>query len=263
MKKQRIPRLLETILIVLGAVVLWELAAIVLDSPFLPAPSEIIPVLSDEWLVPQGNGLVSENLSRHLLPSLARLAAGLLVGICLGATLGMLIGLNKFLADTTGPLLTFTRSLPKTALVPIFLIVFGGGNLMRVAVIAFAVLWPVLLNTISGVQAIPQGYFDAARMNQISRIRTMTHVVLPASAPSIAAGIRISIALAITLLTVSEMVLSNSGLGYVLLEAQRRFNFTGVWAALVIFGALGFGLNYLFVWLEKRILSWHHSTSAN
>jgi ABC-type nitrate/sulfonate/bicarbonate transport system permease component len=128
-----------------------------------------------------------------------------------------------------------------------------------VALIAVGVFPPILLNTIDGVRSIDPLYLDTAQAYRISRTRRLTHVVLPAAAPKIFAGLRISLSIAVILMVISELIAATNGVGFRILQAQRQFKMVDLWAGLVVLGAMGAGLNAVLALIERRILRWRRA----
>jgi ABC-type nitrate/sulfonate/bicarbonate transport system permease component len=129
---------------------------------------------------------------------------------------------------------------------------------MKVLMIAFGVVWPILLNTIDGVQSVEQLYVDTGRVYGVTRSERLVRIVLPAAAPKIFAGLRVSLSIAVILMVISEMVATTNGLGFQIIQAQRSFKVLDMWAGIVLLGVLGYLLNTALLAVEGRVLHWHH-----
>ncbi|WP_170991260.1 ABC transporter permease [Herbidospora galbida] len=244
--------------------VLWELLTRVTESPYFPPPSRIATQFYDMWLSgPASQLLLTESALDTFGPSLGRLLAGWTIAGVLGIALGVALGRIRGLAEYTDPVLQFLRALPPPLLVPIFFVLFKIGTPTQLAVIVFGVIWPVLVNTTDGVRAVDKGFLETARVFQFSRYDILRRVILPSAMPKIFAGLRLSLSLALILMVVSELVGSNSGIGYSLLYAQQSYDYTGVWAHIVLLGVLGLLFNALFLVAEGRVLSWHANARRN
>jgi len=123
--------------------------------------------------------------------------------------------------------------------------------------IAFSAFFPVLLNTYSGVRSVDPVQLQTAATFGVSRARVLRQVVLPAAAPSIFTGMRISLAVALIVMVISEMVAASNGIGYFILAAQRGFKVREMFAGVVTLALVGYGLNRLFLAVENRVLAWH------
>jgi ABC-type nitrate/sulfonate/bicarbonate transport system permease component len=130
---------------------------------------------------------------------------------------------------------------------------------MRVSVILFGVAWPILLNTIDGARKVEPAQLDIARVFRLSRPVRLLMIVLPAAAPRIFAGLRISLSLSIILMVTSELVGATDGIGFFLSNAKKGFQLPEMWSAIVLLGILGYLLNTALLSIERRILGWRHN----
>jgi sulfonate transport system permease protein len=130
---------------------------------------------------------------------------------------------------------------------------------MRVFVIAFGVLFPVLVNTTVGARNCRQERIDVARMYGLSRFQVIRRVVLPSALPMISVGLRVGLPIALIMVVVSELIGGQNGIGFYLLVSQSMFNIPAMFAAAVILGVLGNVINAGYAWLEKKWLSWADS----
>jgi ABC-type nitrate/sulfonate/bicarbonate transport system permease component len=142
-------------------------------------------------------------------------------------------------------------------MIPVALLLFGLEDEMKVFVILFSCAWPILLNTIDGVRNVDRLLLDTARTFGLSRARTIRTVVLPACLPQIATGLRISLPITLILVVISEMVGSADGVGYFILDAQRRFRVAQMYAGMLALALLGYSLNRLFDLAHRLLLGWH------
>jgi ABC-type nitrate/sulfonate/bicarbonate transport system permease component len=140
----------------------------------------------------------------------------------------------------------------------VFIVIFKIGTSMRLAVIVFGVVWPILLNTIDGVRSVEPLQLDTARVFRLSRLEQLRLIVIPAAAPKIFAGLRVGLSLAVILMVVSELVGGTDGIGYLLSSAKESFELPDMWAVIVLLGVLGYTANALLILVERRVLAWHH-----
>jgi ABC-type nitrate/sulfonate/bicarbonate transport system permease component len=192
-----------------------------------------------------------------LLPSLTNFTIGFGTSVLLGTAVGVLLGMSPVLRALFAPVLTFFRSLPSPALIPIVLGIFGIGAGMNIALIVLGAVWPVLLNTIDGVRSVDTQLREMVRSYRLTRRQVITRVILPNAAPQIFAGYRISLQIAIILIVVSEMVGATHGLGYFVLESQQLFKVTQTWVGTILLGIIGYSLTLIFLRIERRVLRWH------
>ena len=169
----------------------------------------------------------------------------------------MLIGRSRRLSDFLNPSLQFLRAIPGPALIPVFILLLGTESTMRIVLIAFGSVWPVLLNTIEGTQTVDPLQLDTARAFRLPRHARLWRIVLPAAMPKIFAGMRVSLSLAVILMVVSELVASTNGIGYRIQNAQIMFLLTDMWCGIVLLALIGYTLNWLFLKLEDHVLDWH------
>jgi ABC-type nitrate/sulfonate/bicarbonate transport system permease component len=147
-------------------------------------------------------------------------------------------------------------------LVPAAMTLFGIGFTMKVVLIAFAAVWPTLLNTMDGMRGVDAVKLDTSRVLGLSRPGNVFQVVLPAAAPQIVAGMRNSLQVAIILMVVSEWVASSDGIGFVLSQAQQSFDYVSLWSGIFVLAIIGIVANLLFVAAENRALHWHYGARA-
>jgi ABC-type nitrate/sulfonate/bicarbonate transport system permease component len=239
-------------------VIVWEYAARKAGSIFFPAPSEILHRAATLWLSgPPQRLFLSDSVFQDVIPSLFRLLGGWALAVLIGVPLGILIGRSRNLWDLVNPVLQFLRAIPGPALIPIFIILLGTESTMRVTLIAFGSVWPILLNTIEGTRTVDPVQLDTVQAFRIPRHARLWRIVLPAALPKIFAGMRVSLALAVILMVVSELVASTSGIGYRIQNAQIMFLLTDMWCGIVLLALIGYTLNWLFLKFEGRVLGWH------
>lgn len=240
-----------------GLVVVWELLTWLADDTFFPRPSEIAQAGQRLWLSgPVGDLFLTDAVFDHVLPSLGRLLAGWAMAAVLGISLGVALGRSATAMQYAGPLLTFMRSIPPPALVPVFLLLFSIGTQMQLATIVFGVLWPILLNSVDGARSVDATKFETSAVFRIPKAQWVLGVVLPSAAPKIFAGLRVSLSLSLVLMVVSELVGTDNGIGSQLLVAQREFDFPDMWAGIILLGVLGYALNTVLLAFEHKALGW-------
>ena len=251
-------RLLEAALeitVPLLALVLWGLLSAGSESFYFPPLTSILSTFADIWLF--------ERVGSFVVPSLVRMGLGYGIAVLIAVVVGVSLGLMRRGRLVAGPIVEFLRSIPPPALLPFAILVFGTGTEMKVFIIAFVCLWPILLNTIDGVTSVDPTLRETTRVYGVSRIDRIRLVVMPAAAPQIFAGMRTSLSLALILMVISEMVASTNGIGYFVLQAQRRFNMPEMWSGIFVLGILGYALNAGFVLVERRVLRWHRGARAS
>jgi ABC-type nitrate/sulfonate/bicarbonate transport system permease component len=259
----RVTLLIARLVVLAAAVTAWQLAAVAAHSPFYLPPSQIVPDMYHQWFSgPASHLWLTPDATANLLPSLGRMLAGWVIASVAGIGIGVAIGRLPLLADLTEPAVHFARAVPPPALVPVFLLVFNIGTGMELAAIIFGVIWPVLLNSIDGARHVHPGHLETARAFRVPPLARLVRIILPSAAPKILAGLRLSLALALVLMIVSEFVGSTNGIGNEMLKDQSLFNVPGMWGIVVLLGLLGTVLNAAFGLVERRVLAWQPGTGA-
>lgn len=244
----RSPRIAGVALLV-ALLLLWQVSALRwVDSANWPPVSEIVLALVA--------GLRSGELAQVFGSTLWRMAAGFALGSGLGVLLGIAMATLPRVNAALRPLVELLRPIPIPAVVPPLILLLGIDHAMKVFVTMFACFFPVLINTIGGVRAVDGTMLDVARTFQVGRVRALLQVVLPASLPYILAGLRISLALALIVSVVAEMIAGSEGIGYYIVMMQYAMRATDMYAAIFLLAAVGYGLNAALLGVERRLLHW-------
>jgi NitT/TauT family transport system permease protein len=246
----RTSEFLKGIFGVIVFLVLWEFCSRlgVIDSIFIPPFSKICASL---WhLVRSGE------LGYHAYISLWRAMMGLGLGIAVAIPLGLLVGEMPVIERFLDPILQTFRQTSTLSLVPVFILLLGLGETSKVVMIFWGVLWPILLNTISGVKSVDQLLIKAAKSMNESVFGLLFKVILPAALPHIFTGIRLASTSAIMLLIVAEMVGASSGLGFLIYDFQVKYQIPEMFSIIALFSILGLVLNYVLVIVERKIIKW-------
>ncbi|VXB90319.1 ABC transporter permease [Citricoccus sp. K5] len=242
---------------------LWLVVVLAVAWWFLSEGSESLyfPPLSTIWQS-LATGFTEGSLWTDLVFSLTNIVAGLALGSVIAVLLGLVIGQVENLRLVLDPLLQFARSVPQSALIPIVIGALGIGQAPKIYMIAFACLWPVLLNTIDGVRSIPPEVLSMAKAYRIPRLLRLRKVILPAATPQIVAGIRVSLAVGVVVMVVSEIYSSLQGLGHSIHMAGSVFDVSTAWAGTLVVGVLGYVLSTVFVVVERSVLGWYYESAA-
>jgi ABC-type nitrate/sulfonate/bicarbonate transport system permease component len=244
--------------LVIALCLIWELLLFDVDSFSFKPPSLILAKIYELWFsAPASSFFLTENVYNDVLPSIARALGGWLLGAIVGIVVGVIGGKYASARGYIDPVVNYLRSIPKAALIPTFLIIFGATDVTRIIAIAASTVWLVLLNTLQGVRSLDPVMRDTGRVFRIPAHKQLTHIVLPAAAPKIFAALRVTLSLSLIVMLVSEWVLTDNGLGYYLLLRQRSYDVTEMWAAFVFLAMIGYALNVAFVLLERYLLRWH------
>ena len=247
-------RLLLGVAVFVGALVIWEAWARAAGSFLVPPATEVAGRAWEVW--------PTRDFLAEVAGSLERLAAGFVLGAVIGVGIGLLMGSSLAARRSLEPLVELLRATPPIALVPALIVVLGFGDAMRIAVIAFGVCFPVLVNTLAGVRAVSPEARDTASMLHVGRIERVIRIYFPAALPSIVAGIRIAIPIGLVMVVISEFAGEGGGLGFYILDQQGRFNVPEMYSGILFLGLLGYTLNRLFLLAERRVLAWHFGAAG-
>lgn len=238
-------------------VAIWQFAASTWKSLFVPPPSRIWDNSLDLFFSgPPESLFLTTAITVDVAASVGRLALGFVLGSAVGVLFGVAIGRVVALRELTDPIVEFLRSIPATATLPLFIILLGGDDGMRVAFIAYAVMWFVLINTASGVSSIHSTVIDMGRTFRIPPWKVLFRMTIPAALPSIFAGLRIGSTVSLLAAVVSELMLATNGIGYRLIIAQGQFRMADLWSWIILLALLGFLLNTIMELIERRVLAW-------
>jgi ABC-type nitrate/sulfonate/bicarbonate transport system permease component len=193
-----------------------------------------------------------------LIPALGATLAVILLSLAAatvaGFAFGLLIGTHRALRQWSNFMLEYMRALPPPVIIPIVVLMLGYTVPMKLAVITFAAFWPILLNTISGVSQIGPLLFDVARGLRLSRRDGLIKIVMPTTVPALLLGVRVALPQAVIATLVVEMFTGATGIGSLMINAQRNFNAPAVFGLLALMGFVGFSLTAVFATFERVIM---------
>jgi len=239
------------ILLVFTGLVLWEiLARADLVSPlFFPAPSNILRNL----IKMLSNG----KLIIHCSATLKRLTLGVILGGFPGLILGLAMGWSPRLRTAVDPIIAAIHPIPKLAIFPLIMIVFGIGEASRVIAIAISSFFPMLINSMAGVRQLSPVYFEVSQNYGASPWKTFTRIVLPGSLPLVLAGARLSVNMAMVISIGVELIAAEEGLGEIIWFSWQTMRIVDLYASLVVIGILGVGINFLLQHFSHRLVPWY------
>jgi ABC-type nitrate/sulfonate/bicarbonate transport system permease component len=242
---------LNGLFFLLVLMIAWELSA----QAELLNPLIIPPLSRIGWTFAESLG--SGQIPLQILASLKRAALGYLLAAAVFIPLGIFMGLFDRVQRALEVVVEMLRPIPPPVVIPVAMLFFGLEDEMKVFVIFFSCAWPILLNTVDGVRNIDRILLNTARTFGLPRRKIIWHVILPASSPQIITGLRVSLPITLILVVISEMVGSTDGIGYFILDSQRRFRVTQMYAGMLALAILGYALNQLFNLLHRSLLAWH------
>jgi len=236
------------LLIVLAA---WQLASAAgaLPKAVLPALTDVAKALAA--LIGSGE------IFPHTLASLARAGTGLAVAVVVGIALGIAMARMRVVRLAFEPFLLLIYPVPKPALIPLFMIWLGIGDFSKIAVIALGCLLPVVTAAFNGARSVDEVLLWSARARGVSERRLLWRVVLPATLPQIATGVRTALAISIIILVSSEFLSSQEGLGYLISSYGGVGADDSMLAVVIYLAAIGYALDRLYLAALRRFMSWH------
>ncbi|MFC8045507.1 ABC transporter permease [Nocardia sp. NPDC057353] len=243
-------RVLKPLIAITAFLALWEVAPRtgLVDEVFLPPFSTVAQAFADL--------LASGELWIHVEASLGRSLSGFAIALSIAVPLGIAIAWYKPVAELLNPILELFRNTAALALLPVFVLILGIGETSKVALVVYASVFPILLNTITGVRTVDPLLITSAASLGLSPLRLFQKVILPAAIPSIFTGLRMAAAGSILVLLAAEMVGARAGLGYLITAAQQNFQIPNMYAGILAISLLGLTFNGLLVALERRFSRW-------
>jgi ABC-type nitrate/sulfonate/bicarbonate transport system permease component len=238
-------------------ILLWQWGTTTFPNKFFPPPFTIVESAQKLFFGGEAATLyMTPALTVDTAATLWRLTAGFALGSVFGIIVGMAIGRSIVVRDLTNPIVEFLRSIPATATLPLFIILLGGDDAMRIAFIAYGVSWFVIINTAAGVSSVHKTQIEMGQIFKVSRAGVLIRIVLPAALPKIFAGLRIAVTAALLLAIVSEFTLATNGIGYQLVIAQSTFALRTMWSWMLLLAIIGLVLNLLLELIEHLTLKW-------
>ena len=249
--KKLLHHLLPAVGIGVALVAWWAASRAVPDLPSPLRTGEeskiyVLQPLEKRGEMDQGIGLLAYY-------SLLRVARGFLLGIVIGTPLGFLLGVSRTLTRMLDPVMQVMRPISPLAWLPLGLVLFQKSEPAALFAIAVCSMWPTVVNTTAGVRAIPQDYWNVARVLRLSRLTTFTKIVVPATLPYIFTGYRLSLGIAWLVIVASEMLTGTPGVGGFLWQEYNSLVYAHILLAIVTIGVIGFVLDRLMGLAEARL----------
>jgi len=246
----RLERFTYAVAPVVGALVLWQLCSMtgVIDSSFFPPPTR---VLATVWAL-----LVAGEMIPNLLISLERFLFGFLLGAVPGVVLGLLMGWIRAVRLILDPIITIVYPIPRIAILPLFLVIFGLGSPPIIAITALICFFPAVVTTYAGVRGLDPNLPAMARNIGATRMQVMTKIALPAALPVMFAGLRLSLGLALTGEVAAEFVAASNGIGAEIWRSWQIYRIDAMYANIFAISAVGVVFSFVLLEVQRRLLSW-------
>ncbi|MCA6114940.1 ABC transporter permease [Bradyrhizobium sp. WSM 1738] len=253
---RRLAALGQRSVLLIALIAAWEAAPRfgLIDPVFLPPFSEVIAA---GWHLAQ-TGELYDDVSASLLRALS----GFLISVALIVPLGLAIGWYARLGDLLNQFIEICRNTAPLALLPVFILLLGIGELSKITMVIYSCAWPLLLNTIAAVKQVDPLLIKSARTMGASPQQLFRKVILPAALPTIFVGIRLASASAMLVLVASEMVGAKAGLGYLIINSQYSFLIPQMYFGILGITAIGLTFNSILLAFERRFMRWKEPATA-
>jgi len=249
--KRALNLVLPAVGVLLAIIVWWGVSTIVKD---LPSPLKTWEESKVYILKPlEKRGEMDQGIALLAYYSLVRVARGFLLGIAIGTPLGFLLGMSRTLTRTFDPIMQVLRPISPLAWLPLGLIIFQKSEPAALFAIAVCSMWPTVINTMAGVRAIPQDYWNVAKVLRLSPFTTFAKVVVPATLPYMFTGFRLSLGIAWLVIVASEMLTGTPGVGGFLWQEYNSLIYAHILLAILTIGVVGFMLDRLMGLVETRL----------
>jgi NitT/TauT family transport system permease protein len=246
------PRVVEPLAALAGVVIAWQAAVTAFDvQPYiLPSPLAIGAAMVKNW----------STLLRHAGVTLYETITGFGLSILIGIPIAVAIVYSRRIENIVYPILVASQAVPKIAVAPLFLVWLGYGAKPKILVALLIAFFPVVVDTVTGLESVSPEMLQLVRSMGASRLDTFRKIRFPTAMPHIFSGLKIAIALAVVGAVVGEFIGSNSGLGHYILVATGNFDTPLVFASIVLLTVMGIGLFYLVAAVERLATPWHRRT---
>ena len=237
--------------IALALLVWWAASRAV---PDLPSPARTWEESRIYILEPFAKrGEMDQGIALLAYYSLVRVARGFLLGIAIATPIGFLLGVSPMLSRMFDPIMQIMRPISPLAWLPLGLVLFQKSEPAALFAIAVCSMWPTLVNTMVGVRAIPQDYWNVAKVLRLSRVTTFTKVIIPATLPYMFTGYRLSLGIAWLVIVASEMLTGTPGIGGFLWQEYNSLVYAHILLAIITIGIVGFALDRLMGLAEAKL----------
>lgn len=228
-------------------IVVWQVLAMLLKIPIIPTPTAVFANLVE---------IFQSRMELHLLFSLGRIIAGITISILVGVSLGLLMGYFARLDKILSPLVYFTYPVPKIALLPIVMLLFGLGETSKLIMIVLIIVFQIIITARDAVKNIPQEIFRSLQSLGAGRRQIFKEIIIPASLPEVLTATRLALGTAVSILFFTETFGTEYGMGYFIMDAWMRVNYLDMYAGIVMLSLLGFCLFSMLDVAEKYFCSW-------
>ncbi|MDN5343494.1 MULTISPECIES: ABC transporter permease [Oceanotoga] len=243
--KKNIFKILYATFIILG---LWYLLSFIINKPIIPYPHKVIIYIFSKNII---------DIFIHINYSLFRIVTGILFALIIGYPLGILMGFYDRIDKILSPIVYLTYPVPKIALLPIIMLLFGLGNLSKILMIVLIIIFQIILASRDGVKSIENGIYDTFISLGAKKIDFFTDIVFPATISKVLTALRIAVGTTISVLFFTETFGTEHGMGYYIMDSWMRYNYIEMYSGIVILSFLGLFLFILLDFFEFLLCPWN------
>jgi sulfonate transport system permease protein len=231
-------------------ILLWYFGSVAgsFNQSIIPAPQKV----GEAFRKMIENG----SLWQHILASFGRVLRGFAIGAAAGILLGLFIGLYFRLNQLCTALIGVLRPIPPIAMIPLFIMWLGIGEESKIALVTVGAFWPVLLNTIAGVQSTDPKLIEVARVFGKNKFVILKDIIIPSTIPSLFTGLRLSISTAWSCVVAAEMIAADKGVGYLIMYARQMSKPAELFVGIISIGIIGLAIDILFQLIQKKAVYW-------
>jgi len=226
---------------------IWWAVAWLLKLPIVPSPYVVfINIIA----------IFKSKIEIHVLYSLGRILAGIVVSILVGVPLGFLMGYFNRIDKILSPLVYFTYPVPKLALLPVVMLLFGLGEVSKLIMIVLIIVFQIVITSRDAVKSIPEETFRSLQSLGASRLQTFAEIIVPASLPEVLTATRLALGTAVSILFFTETFGTEYGMGYFIMDSWMRVNYLDMYAGIVVLSFMGFCIFTAIDVIENYVCSW-------
>lgn len=243
-----------SIISVIVLLILWTLGSYFhwFNPTFIPS----IGAVKNAFLDACKNGYRGYSLSYHIMSSMKRLVIAIVLAFVVSMLFGILCGMNKTILAIVDPFIQFYRALPPLAYNALLVLWMGIGDQSKIVLLFLSAFAPMFIQTVFGVQRIPEARINAAKSLGAGRVALLFQVILPSALPDILTGLRTSVGITYATLVAAEMVASTSGLGWLVLNASKYIQYDVVYFGIIIMGAIAILIDVLIRAFIRKVTPW-------
>ena len=228
--------------------VLWAVTAQILQMPVIPSPEQVLLRLVQKF---------PDTIAVHAGYSLLRIILGLVAAVAVGYPIGVLMGYFPRVNRLLAPILYLTYPVPKIALLPVVMLLFGVGETSKMLLVFLIIVFQVVVAVRDAVAAIPPETYAPLRVLGATFAQIVRHIIVPASLPKFITAVRVAMATAISVLFFTETFGTQYGIGYYIMDAWLRVNYLDMYAGIAVLSTMGLLLFILLDWTERRLCAWN------